>query len=96
MKLPNNFNSAMGQLQSLERRLQKNETLKKRSQETIDTDVSAGYVWKVDQTKLNETKDKLQWYLPHLPDINPHKPEKVERVCSAAANYQGVALNDEL
>ena len=42
VKLPNNFYSAMGQLKSLERRLQKDETLNKRYQETIDTDVNAG------------------------------------------------------
>ena len=85
----------MGQLKSLERRLQKEETLKKRYQETIDTDVNAGYVRKVDQAELNETKDKLQWYLPHHPVRNPHKPEKVRRVCNAAAKYQGLALNDK-
>ena len=96
VKLPNNFYSAMGQLKSLERRLQKDEALKKRYQETIDTDVNAGYVRKVDQAELNETKDKLQWYLPHHPVINPHKPEKVRRVCNAAAKHQGVALNDKL
>ena len=58
--------------------------------------INAGYVRKVDQAELNETKDKLKWYLPHHPVINPHKPEKVRRVCNAAAMYQGVALNDRL
>ena len=95
VKLQNKFYSAMGQLKSLERRLQKDEALKKRYQETIDTDVNAGYFRKVDQAELNETKDKLQWYLPHHPVINPHKPEEI-RVCNAAAKYQGVALNDKL
>ena len=95
VKLPNNFYSAMGQLKSLERRLQKDETIRKRYQETIDTDVNAGYVRKVDQAELNETRDKLQWYLPHHPFMNPHKPEKVRRVCNAAAKFQGVALNDK-
>ena len=74
VKLPNNFYYAMGQLKSLERHLQKDETLRKRYQEIIDTDVNAGYVLKVDQAELNETKDKMQWYLPHHPVINPHKP----------------------
>ena len=96
VKLQNNFYSARGQLKSLERRLQKDETLKKRYQETIDTDVNAEYVRKVDQAELNENRDKLQWYSPHHPVINPHKPEKVRRVCNAAAKYQGVALNDKL
>ena len=77
MKLPNNFYSAMGQLKSLERRQQKDGTLRKRYQETIDTDVNAGHVRKVDQTELNETRNKLQWYLPQHPVINPHKPKKL-------------------
>ena len=85
VKLPNNFYSAMGQLKSLERRLQKVETLRKRYQETTDTDVNAVHVRKIDQTELNETRNKLQWYLPHHPVINPHKSEKVRRVCNAAA-----------
>ena len=84
-----------GQLKSLERRIQKDELLMKRYQGTIDTDVNAGYVRKVDQAGLNEPKDKLQWCLPHHPVRNPHKPEKFRRVCNAAAKYQGVALNDK-
>ena len=96
VKLPNNLYSAMGVLKSLEKRLQKDETLRKRYQETIDTDVNAGYVRKVGQAELNETKDRLQWYLPHHPVINPHKPENVRKVCNAAAKYQGVDLNDKL
>ena len=86
----------MGQLKSLERRLQKDKTLRKRYQETIDTDVNTGYIQKVDQAELMETRDKLQWYLPHHSVINPHKPEKIRRVCNAAAKYQSVALNKKL
>ncbi|XP_075262530.1 uncharacterized protein LOC142354150 [Convolutriloba macropyga] len=79
VKLPNNFYSAMGQLKSLERRLQKDDILRKRYQETSDTDVKAGYVRKVQQIELNETKDMLQWYLPHHPVINPHKTRKSQK-----------------
>ena len=44
-------------------------------------------------------RDKLQWYLSHHPVVNPHKndPRKSQkRLCSAAAKYQGAALNDKL
>ena len=85
VKLPNNFYSAIGQLKSLERHLQKDYILRKRYQDTIDTDVRAGYVRKVQQVELNDTRDKLQWYLPHHPVNNPHKSEKVRRVYNAAA-----------
>ena len=74
----NNFYSAMGQLKSLERRLQKDDMLQKRYQETIDTDVKAGYVRKVQQVELNETRDKLKWCVPHHPVIHPYKPRKFE------------------
>ena len=46
----------MGQLKSLERRLQKDDPLRKRYQENIDTEVKAGYVREVEQVELNETR----------------------------------------
>ena len=82
VKLPNNFFSAMGQLKSPELHLQKEETQKKRYQEIIDTNFNVGYVRKADQTELNETKYKLQWYLPHYPVINPINQKKSEEYAS--------------
>ena len=93
MKLPKNFYSATGQVKSLLGRYRKGSTLRQRYQETTEIDVKAGYKHNVGQIKLNETRDKLQWYLAHPPVINSQKPEKVRRVCNAAAKYQGVALN---
>ena len=84
------------QLKSLARRLQKDEALKKRYQDTIDADVSAVYVGKLDQTELNKTQDKLQWYLQQHHVINPHKPEKVRLVRNTLAKYQSVAINVKL
>ena len=77
LKLPNNFYSAMGRLKTLERSLQKDDILRKRYQQNIDTDFKAGYVRKVQQVELKETRDKLQWYLPHHSVINLHKPQTV-------------------
>ena len=68
----------MGQLKSLKRQMQRDEILKKSYQETIDTDVNTGYVWEIDQKELNETKDKLQWYLTHHPVIKPIDLKKSE------------------
>ena len=39
---------------------------------------------------------KRKWYLPHHPFLNPSKPEKVRRVCDAAAKFQGSSLNRHL
>ena len=94
--LPNNFTSALGQLKSLENRFNRDPELKKRYQATIDVDLENGYVRKLSNNELSSTRNEMQWYIPHHPVLNPHKPEKVRRVCNAAAKYQGVSLNDML
>jgi hypothetical protein len=94
--LPNNYGSALGQLKSLEQRLRKDPALEKKYVQTISTDLEKGYIRKISRTELMDTKDLRQWYLPHHPVINPNKPEKVRRVCNAAAQYAGTSLNQNL
>ena len=55
----------MGQPKSLERRLHQFDNLRNRYQETVDADLRARYVRKVDQIELNEIRDRLQRHLPH-------------------------------
>ena len=92
----NNYSSAVSQLKSLERRLEKDKNLKERYKETIDVDVQKGFVRVLDEAELENTKSDLQWYLPHIPVLNPNKPDKVRRVCNAASKFGGVSLNDNL
>ena len=94
--IENNYFSAHSQFCSLERRLQKDECLKQRYKETIIVDLQNGYVRKLDENELEETRDERQWYVPHHPNKNPHKPEKVRRECNAASKYKGESLNDKL
>ena len=94
--LPNNYSSAVSQLKSLERRLEKDENLKQRYKETIDVDLQKGFVRILDEAEIENTKTDLQWYVPHLPVLNPNKPDKVRRVCNAASKFGGVSLNDNL
>ena len=54
--LPNNYSSAVTQLKSLERRLEKDENLKQRYKETIDVDVQKGFVTILDEEQLENTK----------------------------------------
>ena len=46
--------------------------------------------------ELAETSNQQVWYVPHHPVLNPHKPEKVRRVCNAASKFRGNYLNDML
>ena len=94
--LPNNYSSAVSQLKSLERRLEKDENLKQRYKETIDVDVQKGFVRILDEAEIENTKTDLQGYVPHLPVLNPNKPDKVRRVCNAASKFGGVSLNENL
>ena len=80
----------------MERRLEKDLSLKARYQETIKVDLESEDVRKLDEEELRETKDETHLYVPHHPVINPHKPEKVRRVYNAAAKFRGPLLNDML
>ena len=86
----------MSQFTALERRLQKNSSLADKYTDSIQTDIDKGYIRKVDNEELNATRELRQWYLPHHPVVNPHKPEKVRRVCNAASKHAGKSLNDAL
>ena len=59
-------------------------------------DVEKGFVVNLDETEPENTKSDFQWYVPHLPVLNPNKTEKVRRVCNAASKFGGVSLNDKL
>ena len=92
---PNNYSSAVSQLKYLAHRLEKDENFRQRYQETIDEDVkknreSSG------RNRARNTKRDLQWYVPHLPVLNPNKPDKARRVCNAASKFGGVSLNENL
>ena len=59
-------------------------------------DLLGGYFRQREESELDETKGGRQWYVPLHPVINPHKPEKVKRVCNVDAKYKGGSLNDKL
>ena len=92
LHLPNNYSSALSQLKSLERRLEKNENLRQRNQENIDVDVRKGFVRILDETDLENTRKDLKWFVPHLSVLNPKKTDKVRRCLM----FGGVSLDDNL
>ena len=76
--LPNNYSSAVSQLKSLERRLEKDANLKQRYKVTMDVDVQKGFVRILDEEELENTKTDLQWYVPHLPVLEPEQAGQSE------------------
>ena len=94
--LSSNFSSALGQLRGLHRRLQTDELLKVKYTETINSDLSKGYISLLSSSDLAATINQQLWYVPHHPVLNPHKPDKVRRVCNAASKFRATSLNDML
>ena len=95
VKLPDNFAAAAQRLNFLEKKLNCNPELAERYRKTIDMDMEKGYIKRL--TKKETTAPVMRkWYLPHHPVLNPKKPEKVRRVCDAAAKFQGSSLNSYL
>ena len=93
--LPNNYFSSLIQLKYLERRLDKDPSLREKYAETIREDIQKGYVITV---KAHDPKSRAHrdWYLPHHPVLNPNKPGKVRRVLNGASKCHGASLNKSL
>ena len=72
-QLPNNLPLAQCRLTSLKRRLQRDDNLRVKEAEVVESYLSKGYARKVQQAYLTESNDPI-WYLPHHPVTNVHKP----------------------
>ena len=94
--LPNNYFSALVQLKSLGRRLEKDAELKKGYTQTIKVDFSKGYIVEVDKSDGFKMNNAREWYLPHHPVVHPLKPGKDRRVLNGAAKFQSQTLNNAL
>ena len=94
-QLPNNYYSALAQLKSLEKRLDKDTNLRALYAKNIQEDFDKGYVIKVN-THDCTNRSAREWYLPHHPVINPNKPGKVRRVLNGAAKFHGSSLKKAL
>ena len=93
--LPNNYFSSLAQLNSLEKWLDKDPSLREKYAETIREDIQKGYVINVTAHDPKSRADR-EWYLPHHPLLNPNKPGKVRRVLDGASKYHGASLNKSL
>ena len=94
-QLPNNLPLAQRRLTSLKGRLQRDDNLRVKYAEVVESYLSKGNAREVQQAYLTESNDPI-WYLPHHPVTNVHKPEKVRVVFDCAAKYHGLSLNDTL
>ena len=91
--LPDNRAMAEKRLESLKRRLSKDESLHKKYAGVMQDYIEKGYAEKVrDDGKRNA----CTWFLPHHSVMNQKKPDKLRVVFDCAAKFMGVSLNDKL
>ncbi|XP_072178274.1 uncharacterized protein [Diadema setosum] len=91
-KLADNMSVAERRLQSLGRRLRRDEDLHRRYTKAMTDLVEEGYAEKV--AEENAGSCDPVWYLPHHPVENPNKPGKTRIVFDCASTFLGRSLND--
>ena len=92
-KLENNYFSAVHQLISLRKRLQKDPIFNQKYNQTLQTNLDKNFVKPVE---MQEPPPQSIWYLPHHPVTNPNKLEKEKRVENAASKFCGESLHSNL
>ncbi|XP_065177011.1 uncharacterized protein LOC135806713 [Sycon ciliatum] len=93
-QLTSNRIMAEQRLRSLEKALDKRPAVKKQYHEVMNSHIEKGYVSMV-PTEQADGED--QWYLPHFPVVRDDKSTtKVRIVFDAAAECNGVSINDEM
>ncbi|XP_062710849.1 uncharacterized protein LOC134288933 [Aedes albopictus] len=93
---PNSFPLAVRRMQSLEKRLAKEPTLRDRVQDIIAEYESKGYAHRITQAEVEAVNPDRVWYLPLGIVRNPKKPEKIRLIWDAAARVNSVSFNDML
>ena len=90
--LPNNRHMALSRLNSLKRKLTKNETFHIHYREFMQQMIDKGFAEEVRPPSEGEVVN----YIPHQGVYHPHKPNKIRVVFDGSAKYKGVSLNDML
>ena len=90
-QMPNNTVMARQRLESLKRRLCRDENLASAYCKNMDELFDKGYAEAVPEDVNGSSSGS--WYLPHHPVLNENKPGKVRIVFDCAAVHHGISLN---
>ena len=93
--LPCNQAVAARRLESLRRRLDKDQKLHAKYCDGMKEFLDKGYAVEA-QSNNPMVSECPKWYLPHHPVINPNKPDKICIVYDCAAKYRNTSLNEQV
>ena len=89
--LPDNYDTALKRLESVERRLQREPKLAEGYRKASDAYIGKGFARRLSEQE--RLMDGERWFLPHHPVISPHKP--LPRVVfDSASKHEGICLNN--
>ena len=94
VKLPDSLDMAKRRLESVKRRLERDDMLKIKYTQEMQRVLDKGYAEVVPEEERDSSN--RTWYIPHHPVLNPNKPDKVRIVYNCAAKSKGVSLNENL
>ncbi|XP_062713471.1 uncharacterized protein LOC134290365 [Aedes albopictus] len=87
---------ALRRLECLERRMNRDPTLKENLTRQIDEYQQKGYAHRATEEELSAADMKRIWYLPLGAVVNPKKPGKIRLIWDASAMVNGISLNSLL
>ena len=90
-QMPNNVVVARQRIESLKRRLSRDQDLARAYSQNMNELINKGYAEPAPEAS-DSSRDGV-WYLPHHPIFNENKSGKVRIVFDCAATHQGVSLN---
>ncbi|XP_065093209.1 uncharacterized protein LOC135713919 [Ochlerotatus camptorhynchus] len=96
VELPESYPMALSRMKCLERRMERDSTLKQKIQQQVRDYVIKGYAHVASDAELERADPRRVWYLPLGAVTNPKKPEKVRIIWDAAAKVDGLSLNSHL
>ena len=93
--LPNNRQTAEARLQSLKRKLKRDENIHRKYREFMENLIQKGYARKMTEEEALRRSQRT-WYLPHHGVFHPQKQGKIRVVFDVASLHNGVSLNNQL
>ena len=94
LKLSSNYFPAVSKAESLRKRLNKDERLRKKYSEVMQGYIEKGCAEPV--SKDSRKENSREWFLLHFLVLNLKKPDKLRIVFDCAARHMGTSLNDAL
>ncbi|XP_058828497.1 uncharacterized protein LOC131688312 [Topomyia yanbarensis] len=96
LEFPDSYRMAVKRLECLERRMERDPTLRENLRAQISNYIEKGYAHRATEEELKKADPRRVWYLPLGVVINPKKPNKVRMIWDASAKVNGVSLNTML